>query len=43
MKQASSGKANAKSRARTGTPAFPVHPPDYDPKAPDAKKTASSR
>ncbi len=26
-----------------GTPVFPIHPPGYDPDAPDAKRKAASR
>lgn len=32
------GRDNKKARARAGTPAFPIHPEGYDPKAADAKK-----
>jgi hypothetical protein len=35
------GRDKAKARLRAGTPAFPVHPAGYDPKAPDAKKSKS--
>ena len=35
------GRGKKKARVRAGTPAFPIHPPGYDPKAPDAKKTES--
>jgi len=33
------GKRKAKARVRLGTPAFPVHPAGYNPKAADAKKS----
>jgi hypothetical protein len=33
------GRAKKKARMRTGTPAFPLQPEGYDPKAPDAKKS----
>ena len=36
-KQTTSGKRNKRDRRRIGTPAFPVHPEGYDPKAADAK------
>jgi hypothetical protein len=32
------GRADKRKRAKTGTPAFPIHPEGYNPKAPDAKK-----
>lgn len=32
------GKAARRARAKAGTPAFPIHPEGYDPKAPDARK-----
>lgn len=35
MKRAKYGRDQAKKRL--GTPAFPIHPEGYDPKAPDAK------
>jgi hypothetical protein len=34
------GRANKKANVRAGTPAFPIHPDGYDPKAADAKKRA---
>lgn len=34
------GRLNKKARRVAGTPAFPVHPEGYDPKAPDAKKSS---
>ncbi len=34
------GRAKRRLRVREGTPAFSVHPPGYDPKAADAKKSA---
>jgi hypothetical protein len=34
------GRAGKKERAKAGTPAFPVHPEGYDPKAADAQKSA---
>jgi len=33
----SAGRSAKRARAKAGTPAFPVHPPGYDPKAPDAR------
>ena len=36
-KQTTSGKRNKRERRRLGTPAFPIHPDGYDPKAADAK------
>jgi hypothetical protein len=38
-KKTTSGKRNKRDRRRLGTPAFPVHPEGYDPKAADAKKS----
>ncbi|MCA9640393.1 MAG: hypothetical protein H6718_02195 [Polyangiaceae bacterium] len=35
------GTKTAKARAKSGTPAFAVHPEGYDPKAPDAKPAKS--
>lgn len=37
-KQTTQGKRNKRDRRRMGTPAFPVHPEGYDPKAADARK-----
>ena len=34
------GRAQRRARVKAGTPAFPIHPPGYDPKAADAKKPA---
>ncbi len=34
------GRAQRRARVQAGTPAFPVHPEGYDPKAADAKKPA---
>ena len=31
------GRAAKRARAKAGTPAFPIHPPGYDPKAADAR------
>jgi hypothetical protein len=42
-KQTTSGKRNKRERRRMGTPAFPVHLEGYDPKAPDAKKSAAKK
>lgn len=36
-KQTTNGKWNKRARRAHGTPAFPVHPEGYDPKAADAK------
>lgn len=36
-KAKTSGKRNKRMRVRTGTPAFPIHPEGYDPKAADAR------
>jgi hypothetical protein len=35
------GRRRKRLEAKRGTPAFPIQPPGYDPKAPDAKRTAS--
>jgi hypothetical protein len=40
MRHQSMGRAASKERAKAGTPAFPIHPPGYDPAAPDARKAA---
>ena len=39
-KASTSGKRNKRERRAFGTPAFAIHQPGYDAKAPDAKKTA---
>ncbi len=42
-KATTNGKRNKRERRALGTPAFPIHPEGYDPKAADArpaKKTA---
>lgn len=39
IKERKSGRGKKRDRARTGTPAFPIHPEGYDPRAPDAKKS----
>jgi hypothetical protein len=36
------GRSDKRKRAKTGTPAFPIQPEGYDPKAPDAKKKKSA-
>lgn len=36
-KATKNGKWNKRARRRLGTPAFPIHPEGYDPKAPDAR------
>ena len=36
-----SGRKRKRLEAKRGTPPFPIHPPDYDPSAPDAKGSAS--
>lgn len=41
-KQTTGGKWNKRSRRRNSTPAFPIHPAGYDPKAADAKPQASN-
>lgn len=38
IRKKTQGKANAKARARLGTPKFPVHPEGYSLEAADAKK-----
>jgi hypothetical protein len=37
------GRSTRTQRGKSGTPAFPVHPEGYDPKAADAKSTGSSK
>ncbi len=37
IRHAKAGSAHKKTRAKHGTPAFPIHPKGYDPNAPDAK------
>jgi hypothetical protein len=36
-KATQNGKWNKRARRREGTPAFPIHPAGYDPKAADAR------
>jgi hypothetical protein len=36
-KATQNGKWNKRARRRLGTPAFPIQPEGYDPKAPDAR------
>jgi hypothetical protein len=38
IRQRTQGTARKKAEARGSTPAFPVHPAGYNPKAPDARK-----
>jgi hypothetical protein len=40
-KATTNGKRNKRERRALGTPAFPIHPVGYDPKAPDARKVAA--
>jgi hypothetical protein len=40
-KATKNGKWNKRARRRLGTPAFPVHPEGYDPKAADAAPAAA--
>lgn len=35
------GRSAKRSRAQASTPAFPIQPPGYDEKAPDAKKKSA--
>lgn len=37
-KKTTSGKRNKRELRATGTPAFPIHPAGYDPKAADSRK-----
>ena len=39
LRNKAAGQAGKKYRGKNGTPAFPVHPEGYDPKAPDARKS----
>ena len=39
-KATTNGKRNKRERRAIGTPAFPIHPEGYDPKAPDARREA---
>ena len=39
-KATQNGKWNKRARRRQGTPAFPIHPAGYDPKAADAMPVA---
>jgi hypothetical protein len=40
-KATQNGKWNKRARRREGTPAFPIHPEGYDPKAADALPVAT--
>lgn len=42
IRKKTAGRIAAKARAQKGTPAFPVHPEGYDPKAPDAQPSPAS-
>jgi hypothetical protein len=42
-KKTTSGKRNKRDLRRLGTPAFPVHPEGYDPKAADAKPAKAAK
>jgi hypothetical protein len=37
LRAKSAGRTAKRERAKAGTPAFPIHPEGYDPKAADAK------
>jgi hypothetical protein len=41
LRASKAGRTNKRARLKVGTPAFPVHPKGYDPKAADAKKKAT--
>jgi len=41
MNASRAGRARKRAAAKAGMPAFPIHPPGYDPKAPDAKKKSA--
>jgi hypothetical protein len=41
-KATQNGKWNKRARRRAGTPAFPIHPAGYDPKAADAVPVAAA-
>jgi hypothetical protein len=36
------GRAAKRARSKAGTPAFPIHPPGYDPAAADARPAVSA-
>ncbi len=38
MRASKAGRGKKRVRAKHSTPAFPIHPEGYDPKAPDAKQ-----
>ncbi len=40
MNKSRAGRDKKRARAKHSTPAFPVHPEGYDPKAPDARKSS---
>lgn len=42
-KASKNGKHNKRMRVRAGTPAFPIHPAGYDPKAADARPEATTK
>jgi hypothetical protein len=42
LRLSKAGAARKRAAARSGTPAFPVHPEGYDAKAPDAKPAKTS-
>jgi hypothetical protein len=43
MRSGNAGRARKRAEARASTPKFPVHPPGYDPTAPDAKRAAATK
>jgi hypothetical protein len=43
IRASGAGRAQKRARVKLGTPVFPVHPPGYDPKAPDAKKVKETK
>jgi hypothetical protein len=42
MRHSKAGRHDKRKRVRQGTPAFPIHPEGYDPKAPDARRSDES-
>ncbi|MBI4700927.1 MAG: hypothetical protein HY744_07150 [Deltaproteobacteria bacterium] len=42
-RRSNAGKRRKRQMRVHGTPAFPIHPPGYDPSAPDAKRPAREK
>jgi hypothetical protein len=41
IRHGNAGRSRKSAESRASTPKFPIHPEGYDPKAPDAKRSAA--